>query len=134
MSEIAIGDHLIATGNLSVLMPTSAGNWGDAPARHERRWPDLPAAPFSEVQALAVAWLKGGNWSAVIPLLDELQGSGRYDDVREIRATVAMRAAQLFGSFPASLADSWRASAIRVLWFDLFDLPATLAAIEGATK
>lgn len=61
---------------------SSAGN-------RKRSWPALAPAPASDVQRLALRWFRDGDWSAVRPLLDELDAQNRPDDAKAIRRELA---------------------------------------------
>ena len=104
------------------------------------RWPQMPSAPPSDARDLAERWLKDGDWSAFMPLCDALRDRGRDADAKALRESVALACAGRFGFggpmehgyLQITLGDHWRAAAMRVLWFDLFDEAACVAKLaEG---
>lgn len=50
--------------------------------------PDLPLAPYSDVQALARRLLEYRDWSAVRLLLDELESVGDAETAKKVRETL----------------------------------------------
>lgn len=100
--------------------------------------PDLPAAPFSEVQALVRRLVTEGDWTAVPPLLDELYAQGRVEDRRELTKTISLLGAYItFSSVhPYShMACKSNLEAIAAqFWLDLFDLNYVVGAITEKQK
>ena len=82
--------------------------------------PDLPAAPASDVQALALRLLRDDDFTAAQPLLDELHHAGRDADRKKLLEYLAQAA---MNDGASSISWSYYANCImRVLWWDLYAL------------
>lgn len=111
-------------------------------ADRAERWPFVEPAPRSDVGDLARAWLRDGRWDALPALLDALRDAGRDADANAVRAEVARHACDVLGTggppdptaFVLTAGDSWRANAMRILWWDLFGFDSTVAAIANAGR
>lgn len=89
--------------------------------------PKFLAAPESEVGRLARRLIEYADLSCVRPLLDELDAQGRERDSEFIR--------DVLGAMMVNRNLDWQFFVIRVggrMWFDLFDLTESLAALEAS--
>lgn len=100
--------------------------------------PDLPAAPFSEVQALVRRLVTEGDWTAVPPLLDELYDQGRVEDRRDLVKSISTLGAYI--AFSASYTYTYASCRSHLeaiaaqFWLDLFDLNYVVGAITEKQK
>lgn len=100
------------------------------------RLPALPPAPPSDLQALVRRWFECADFSAVGPILDELQALGRHRDhadlLRWLAGAVGRHAAD-----PTARLD-WHAGPPEELWrlfcFDLFDFASSVRWLAGRLK
>lgn len=100
---------------------------------------DLP--PAEGVIGDLARRLLAGDLTAFAPLLDALDERGRVLDVREVRLAIAdlCRACRIYarkqpGTRLNPINCGFAERVERVLWFDLYDMAATLAAVEPFVK
>lgn len=106
---------------------------GDAAKKVFFKLPALEPAPASDVGMLARRLLEGGDLTAFPLLLDALAEADRHDDARRLRRLFAHAAASLGGRgvFPWDW-NTLTTRALEVVWWDLFGMSASLAALDEA--
>lgn len=96
--------------------------------------PDLPMAPATDLQGLLLRLLRDDDFTAVLPLLDELHVLGRNDDRRHILRLLAGNAHLDFkyrsdrrpgSGWDAMMCDDM----LRTFWWDIYDLRAGIDLI-----
>lgn len=88
--------------------------------------PDLPRAPYSEVQALALRVIEWADFSAFGPLMDALRDVGREADAKAVARLIPLRKEIRERSFHLS---RLRADLENLLFEDIYDARAVAAGI-----
>jgi hypothetical protein len=96
--------------------------------------PELAPAPPSDLQSLLRKLITDRDLSTVPLILDELQGIGRDEDAKKLKYDLGELAKTTLMKSPHTPAgrqwEYFRDEAVCYFWFDLFDMQASLSALQ----
>lgn len=98
--------------------------------------PDFPAAPYSEVQALAKRLIEFADFSTLVPLFDLLKEQGRTADLEKLQTVVASVLRQIHNAtvFRTDWWEDWAYELDGVFFFDLWDLRGISSYLLSAER
>lgn len=88
--------------------------------------PNFPPAPTSDLQLLVRRLIEWGDFSTVLPILDELKGLGREGDCSSLRTCLMFLVKPNRTDYWNNSWDNFIQNLLYVFWYDLFSLEGTL--------